>query len=78
MDKPHNYIITFTLVIIIIIAAIIIVVTAIRPVMQYDVNGLFLLKMINKHLIRNIKHKRGKNEENIEDFVYTLKGHHFN
>ena len=42
--------------------------------MQYDGNGLFLLKKGNKHLKKG---KHGKNKENIGDFIYTLKGHHF-
>ena len=46
--------------------------TATGPIMQYDGNGLLLLKKRNKHLE---KRKHGKNEENIGDFIYTLKGH---
>ena len=76
MDKPHNYIvITLTLLIIIItiiiIAIIIIIVTETGTIMQYNVNGLFLLKKGNKHL-KKVKQgtNMGKRKKNKEFYIY--------
>ena len=52
-------IIIIIIIITIIIAIIIIIVTATGPVMQYDSNGLFLLKKGNKYL------KKGKQGTNM-------------
>ena len=59
------------IIIIIIAAKITIIVTAAGPVMQYDGNGLFLLKKGNKHL-KKVKQgtNMGKRKKNKEFYIY--------
>ena len=54
-----------------IIAMIIIIVTATGPIMQYDSNGLFLLKKADKHLKKGKQGTNmGKAKKNKRFYIY--------